>query len=106
MVISIHGGNELFICPAIHEFRDETGKPMLYVNPYKTFAPDLDLACFANADNSTKETALLRAALTILNKPAILGCPDPRSGLLLRSSALAAGSTDAFAGTRLDTVLL
>ncbi|KKM12854.1 hypothetical protein LCGC14_1719680 [marine sediment metagenome] len=72
MVISIHGGNELFICPAIHEFRDETGKPMLYVNPYKTFAPDLDLSCFANADNSTKETALLRAALTILNKPAIL----------------------------------
>jgi len=72
MVISIHEGNELFICPAIHEFRDETGKPMLYVNPYKAFAPDLDLSCFANADNSTKETALLRAALTILNKPAIL----------------------------------
>ena len=72
MVISIHGGNELFISPAIHEFQDETGKPMLYVNPYKTFASDLDFACFANADNSTKETALLRAALTILNKPALL----------------------------------
>ncbi len=88
MVINIHRGNEFFIGPGIHEFWDETGKAVLYVNPYVTFAPDLDRGCFGNADNSTKETALLRAALRILNASSVLDALPGKA----RSSCDQAGS--------------
>ena len=67
-VISIHGENEVVVTLASHEFFDETGKQILFINPYKKFAGELDPDCFEGKDNSTKEISLLLAGLSILNE--------------------------------------
>jgi creatinine amidohydrolase/Fe(II)-dependent formamide hydrolase-like protein len=73
IIINIHKQNELAINLSTNEYFEKSNKQILYINPYKSFANILDKKCFGNRiDNSTKETALLLAALKMLNKDDML----------------------------------
>jgi creatinine amidohydrolase/Fe(II)-dependent formamide hydrolase-like protein len=72
IIVNIHGKNELPITLGINEFFDETKNQALLINPYTAFAQELDKESFGRIDNSGKETALLLAALKILNNEDLL----------------------------------
>ena len=72
IIINIHKDNDLAIKTALTKIFEETGIPVLYINPYNDFSKFNDLV-FGNKDNSYKETSLILASLEILNKKEIVG---------------------------------
>lgn len=66
IMVNIHGGNDPILTAVVQETYSQKGIPLLYFNPYRVFARDLNPVCFADADNSLKECSLLLASLEIL----------------------------------------
>lgn len=66
IMLNIHGGNDPILTAVVQENYSQKGIPLLYFNPYRAFARDLNPVCFADGDNSFKECSLLLASLEIL----------------------------------------
>ncbi|MDK1032842.1 MAG: creatininase family protein [Planctomycetia bacterium] len=73
VLVSIHGGNDAVLRAVVENTYLASGQPVLYFNPYRAFADDLDELCFSGGDNAFKECSLLHAALDILGMAPICG---------------------------------
>jgi creatinine amidohydrolase/Fe(II)-dependent formamide hydrolase-like protein len=73
LILGIHKENASCIAPAVQDLGVESGRFILYVNPYYCYAEELDNRILGDVDNSYKEHALLMASLSILGaKPSML----------------------------------
>jgi hypothetical protein len=70
LVLGIHKENASCIAPAVQDLAVESGRFILYVNPYYCYAEELDSRILGDVDNSYKEHALLMASLSILGAKA------------------------------------
>lgn len=73
IIINIHGANESVLTGVVQDTYLKTGIPLLYFNPYRAFATELDQVCFGGHDGSYKECSLLLASLEILGIKNIQG---------------------------------
>lgn len=71
--INIHNGNDAVLKSAIQDIFIQRSYPIMYFNPYSSFAARLDNKYFGNKDNNVKEISLLQASLEILGLDIIRG---------------------------------
>jgi len=73
ITVNVHNGNDPLLKALVLDIFQESGKVLMYFNPYTAYATELDERYFPRKDNSFKEVSLYQAGLAILGEQPLEG---------------------------------